>query len=152
MQVRTVGVSGSRLTLCSRNNLREGESYAYFHNHLVYSDLHHLSGVRFLDNIIVKGRVTPLAVYTVAGLKGELEPTHQDCMALWLRAIESYNGRDWAKAIGLFEQSKMLEPLQPGRDPGVHTTPSEVMLTRCHLYSENDPGPDWDGVFVLPTK
>lgn len=107
---------------------------------------------RFVDNVVVQGRVSPVAVHEVMGLKAEMSSTHRQLLDAWPDAITRYLNRDWKGAIAVLESCREWEPLRPGRDAGVKTTPSDVLLARCRGFAANDPGPNWNGVFVLPGK
>ncbi|MEI6809779.1 MAG: adenylate/guanylate cyclase domain-containing protein, partial [bacterium] len=107
---------------------------------------------RFIDNIVVRGRLSPVAVYEVMGLKAEMSGTHLQLLEAWPDAVARYLNRDWSGAIQALEKCREWEPLQPGRDAGVKTTPSEVLIARCRVFAANDPGPGWNGVCVLTGK
>ena len=93
-----------------------------------------------------------MAVYEVMGLKAEMSGTHLQLLEAWPDAVARYLNRDWSGAIQALEKCREWEPLQPGRDAGVKTTPSEVLIARCRVFAANDPGPGWNGVCVLTGK
>ncbi len=107
---------------------------------------------RFIDRIVVKGRQHPLGVYELIGLERNLKQTTFDCIELFEKGIHNYLSRNWQTAIQCFEQSAVLEPLVPERDPGIYTNPSIVFRNRCKYMLQNPPEEDWNGVFVMKTK
>ena len=112
----------------------------------------YLRRFRFVDRIIVKGRQHPLGVYELVGLENFLTQSTFDCMEIFEKGIHNYLSRNWAEAIQCFEQSATLEPLIPGKDPGVFTNPSIVFINRCQYMQQYPPADDWEGVFVMKTK
>ena len=106
---------------------------------------------RFIDRIVVKGRQHPLGVYELVGMKQQLKSSTFECIDVFEKGIQKYLQQDWIGAIKLFEASSLLEPLQPGRDPGVFLNPSMLYKQRC-AYMQMNPPKNWDGVFVMHTK
>lgn len=107
---------------------------------------------RFIDKWQVKGRSQPVDMHEVVGLRPELPDSALECVMLYEQALEAYFQRDWDRARDLFERSADLEPNQPGKTPGVTTSPSLIMMARCLSMKENPPEADWDGVYVMKTK
>ena len=62
---------------------------------------------------------------------------------LFLKGLELYRKRKWDDAIKYFEEALKIDPKDG---------PSKTFLERCKYYKENDPGPEWDGVFTMTTK
>lgn len=106
---------------------------------------------RFLDRIIVKGRSQPVPVYEVVGLRSELTQQVHDCLGLHARGIELYTRQDFDAAIAMFEQSSMLEPMQPGVR-GIAGNPSLIMIERCHYWKQHPPAAGWNGVWEMKEK
>jgi adenylate cyclase len=93
---------------------------------------------RELDRVAVKGRETPIAVFQVLALPGELTPAQAAAREEFARGLKLYRQGQFAAAAAHFSQA--LEHLpQDG--------PSQVFLTRCQQYETNPPTPDWDAVF-----
>jgi len=105
---------------------------------------------RFLDKIQVKGRLRPVAIYELAGLKDMLSRSALDCIEIFNAGIEYYLRQDWTSAADCFARSATLEPARPSAVSGLDA--STVFLKRCAAMKLNPPGKDWDGVFVLKTK
>jgi adenylate cyclase len=107
---------------------------------------------RSLGRIVVAGRAQPVPIYDIVGLKDHLAREAFDCVELFEAALERYHARDWNAARALFERSAALEPLQPGRDPGVKTNPSLAYLWIVADMAVRPPAADWDGVYVMAEK
>lgn len=107
---------------------------------------------RFIDRIVVKGRKHPLGVYELLGITKDLKSTTFDCVEHFEKGIHYYLSKDWERAIRSFEQSAVLEPFIPERDPGISTNPSLVYIDRCRQMQQTPPPENWDGVFVMKTK
>lgn len=107
---------------------------------------------RFIDRIVVKGRQQPLEVYELLGITQDLSSSTFDCIENFEKGMQYYLSKDWDRAIQYFNQSSILEPFKPERDPGVFTNPSLVFIDRCRYMQQNPPTDDWDGIFVMKTK
>ncbi len=107
---------------------------------------------RFIDRIVVKGRQQPLSVYELLGMKHQLKDQTFNCLEIFEQGIHFYLSQNWDKAMDCFQRSSALEPTIPGRDPGIFTNPSLVLLERCQHLKGNPPGDNWNGVFVMKSK
>lgn len=107
---------------------------------------------RFVDKWKVKGRNQPVDLYELVGFRDQLSEETLNCMTLHAQALERYFAKDFLTAKTLFQQSAVLEPLQPDRDPGVHNNPSLVMIERCEEYLLTPPPADWNGVYEMQHK
>ena len=91
-------------------------------------------------------------MYEIMGLKEYLSEDAFSCAEEYTRGIQKYLSQDWDAAINLFEASAQYEAWQPGRDEGIVTNPSLILIERSHQYKEDPPGDDWDGVYVMTSK
>lgn len=107
---------------------------------------------RYLDKIIVKGRSQPVKVYEIVGLKDDITPEDRECIEVFEAGARFYQDGKWEKAIERFEQSAVLEKLQPGKIPGIKTNPSKIFIERCRNLQLTPPPDDWDGVYSMTTK
>jgi len=107
---------------------------------------------RRLNKIIVKGKTTPVEVYEIVGLRAEATPDSLRCVELFEKALELYFVQKWDEAKAVFAEAEKLEPLQPGRDPGVAHNPSELMQEACDDKKANPPPADWNGVEEMHEK
>lgn len=98
---------------------------------------------RELDQVRVKGKANPVAIYEPVGLIGEVSQEKQEEVALFKEVLELYRQQAWQLA-----QSK-LEGLQ-------YQFPEARLYSlyaeRIAYFQENPPDTDWDGVFVFQTK
>ncbi|OHE85134.1 MAG: hypothetical protein A3G75_14870 [Verrucomicrobia bacterium RIFCSPLOWO2_12_FULL_64_8] len=107
---------------------------------------------RPLGRIVVMGRSQPVPVYEVTGLKENVTAQTRECLGLFEQGLTKYYGRDWDGARQLFRQSAELEPLIPGKAPGVKTSPSLVYVAICEQYEHKPPPENWDGAYVMTEK
>jgi len=107
---------------------------------------------RELDRIVVKGRTRPVTMHELVDFRKNCTDDDVRCLELYNRGLHAYYNQDWAQAITMFEQAASLERYQPGRDAGIDTNPSLVMMNRVRHLRQHPPVPDWDGVFVMTSK
>ena len=108
---------------------------------------------RELDRIVVKGRKLPAVIFEVVALSPEHLPEGgARCLELFEKGRAHYLKQEWSEAIGCFEESAPLEPLQPECDAGVESNPSLIMRARCEALRQHSPGENWDGVYRMTTK
>jgi adenylate cyclase len=107
---------------------------------------------RFLDRIVVKGRSRPVPVHEIVGLKENVTDSTRTCLSLFAKGIAKYQAQEWDVAGSFFEESAKLEPLIPGKAPGVESNPSLVFIRRCAEMKAHPPPADWDGVYVMKEK
>jgi class 3 adenylate cyclase/CHASE2 domain-containing sensor protein len=107
---------------------------------------------RYLDKIVVRGRVQPVAMFEPIGFKNNLARDTQDCLDCFGQGIQKYLAQDWDGAMKAFEKAKELEPNRPDLSLKVKTNPSIILIERCMMMKQNPPGDQWDGVFVMSSK
>lgn len=93
--------------------------------------------MRKLDNVRVKGKNEPVAIYEVMEDTEELRRLKND----FDNALELYFGRRFDEALAEF--SRLSED-------GDAT--SGVFMERCQHYMEEPPEDDWDGAFTMKSK
>jgi len=103
---------------------------------------------RELDLIRVKGKLQPVTIYELFGHRLDLQQAgvlaHAESrIAQFEEARRLYRSRRWADAQRAFQAV-----LDRWADDG----PSIVYLKRCQDYLENEPVPEWDGVFTMTHK
>ena len=94
--------------------------------------------VRELDSVAVKGRETPVGVFQVLALKGELPPQEAAARGEFARGLELYRGREFSQAAAAF--AGILQNLP-------EDGPSQVFLERCRDLEAHPPPTGWDSVF-----
>lgn len=107
---------------------------------------------RMLGRIAVVGRLQPVPVHEVLGLREHVPAGVIACAEVFERGWARFASRDWGEARRLFEESSKLEPRRPGAMPGVHTNPSLVYLRLLDEFELHPPPDDWDGVYRLLEK
>lgn len=107
---------------------------------------------RMLGRIAVVGRLQPVPVHEVLGLREHVPAGVIACAEVFERGWARFASRDWAEARRLFAESLKLEPRRPGAMPGVHKNPSLVYLRLLDEFELHPPPDDWDGVYRLLEK
>jgi len=93
--------------------------------------------IRKLDNVKVKGKNKPVAIFEVM----EDTPELRELKESFEKALDMYFNREFAEALPLF--IKLAEE-------GDAT--SEVFVERCEHYKEEPPEEPWDGSFTMKSK
>ncbi|MEX0274168.1 MAG: adenylate/guanylate cyclase domain-containing protein [Flavobacteriaceae bacterium] len=106
-------VIGDSVNLAAR---LEGETKKYGVDLLIcentYQAVTHQFLCRELDTVIVKGKQTPVNIYTVYGERQEGEPTHLiGFNTLFSEGLGHYRSKKYRKAKICFEKAKALNPL-----------------------------------------
>lgn len=107
---------------------------------------------RPLGRIVVKGRTKAVPIYEIAALRETVTPDALECYRIFTDGLNRYYERDWDGALARFEQSKELEPNQPGKTPGVTSNPSLVYLGITEHAKHEPPPENWGGVYVMKEK
>jgi adenylate cyclase len=107
---------------------------------------------RSLDRIVVKGRREPVEIFEIVGLAGDLNDETRACLDKFAEGRAFYLKQAWHEAIAAFTEAAKLEPFQPGRDAGVESNPSGIMIERCEHMLHEPPSADWDGVYRMKGK
>jgi adenylate cyclase len=101
-------------------------------------ECHDLVEFRELDWVAVKGRATPVTVYEVLALKGELTPEEAVGREKFAQALQLFRERAFSEAAQTF--AAVLDHLP-------EDGPSLMFRDLCGQFQENPPADDWDGVF-----
>ncbi len=97
---------------------------------------------REIDLVRVKGRQEPVAVFEPFG-KDYFTHGQFSFIPVFEEGLSAYRNQSWEEAIDLFEKVLELKPKD---------IPSQIFIRRCKIMSQNPPGPDWDGVWIMETK
>ena len=98
---------------------------------------------RELDNVRVKGKDKPVAIFEPICEEAQLEKDTKDNLKLYREALKLYRSQSWDLAeIQLIN----LQKLEPQRYV------YEMYIKRIAYFRANPPGSDWDGVFNFETK
>jgi len=95
-----------------------------------------------IDDVRVKGKETPVAIYEPLGPKDTLDATTRETAAEFEAAYAAYQKQDWDAAETKLGALKVRAP-RPLYD---------IYLERIAHFREVAPPADWDGVFVYTTK
>jgi adenylate cyclase len=92
---------------------------------------------RELDLLAVKGRSQALRIYELLGRQGEVSQEMRACKQRFEAGLGLYRGRDFAKALAVFEALLAAQP---------EDGPSLLYVERCRAFLQRPPPPDWDGI------
>jgi adenylate cyclase len=98
---------------------------------------------RELDQVRVKGKTEPVAIYEPMGPKEELDPALRQDLARHRGALKLYREQKWDEAEAEFfdlSQSERAHPIYA------------IFMDRILFLRENPPGTDWDGAFTFEHK
>ncbi|MFC1490609.1 CHASE2 domain-containing protein [Candidatus Latescibacterota bacterium] len=96
---------------------------------------------RFLDILRYKGKVTPVRIYELIGLKSEVSDDKMRVIAEFEKGLELYQTRKFNDALEIF--SKLFAD---------GDKPSGVFIRRCNDFIKEPPPSDWGGVWVMKRK
>ena len=99
---------------------------------------------RELDNVVVKGKTQPVAIYEVLDHHTEESfPSMTDALRSFRAGIQKYRQGKWDEAIAEFRDCLALHP----KDKAAH-----MYVERCEYLREHPPEGEWDGVWVMESK
>jgi adenylate cyclase len=103
--------------------------------------------VRYLDLVAVKGKKQPVPVFELIGYANDvaLAARHAHKLELYEHAMLLYHAQQFTSAGEVFAQAAMAA------EDGVDA-PSALYLERCRELALEDPGADWDRVYVMKHK
>ncbi len=93
---------------------------------------------RELDWVAVKGRATPVTVYEVMALKGELTPAQVAARNEFAQGLKLFREKAFSQAAQAFVTT--LEHLP-------EDGPAKMFKDLCQKFQESPPPEDWDSVF-----
>ena len=95
-----------------------------------------------VDDVRVKGKETPVAIYEPVGSKTDLDETVRRHAADFEAAFAHYQAQAWDAAESALRDLNAREPRKL----------YDIYLERIAHFREAPPDTDWDGVFVYTTK
>ncbi|MBI1174518.1 MAG: CHASE2 domain-containing protein [Sideroxydans sp.] len=98
---------------------------------------------RELDQVRVKGKDKPVAIYEPLGLSGEVDKAVLEELKMFHQALRMYRKQEWDKAE---LQVYNLQRMAP------QSKLYQVYADRIAYFRKHPPAEDWDGVFVFETK
>ena len=100
--------------------------------------------MREVDLVVVKGKTQPVAIYEVLDFYDESEfPNVMDNVSHFNAGVQHYRNRYWDRSIQSFERALEFNP---------QDNLCRTYLKRCLYLQRNDPGEEWNGVWVMKTK
>ena len=109
-----------------------------------YKKLRGTYRTREIDQVVVKGKTKPVAVYEVLDYHSEETfPNLMDVVNQFKDGVAKYRGGKWDVAIGAFREALRLHP---------HDKLSEIYIERCETLKSNPPEGEWNGVWVMSEK
>lgn len=100
----------------------------------VRKDLHNEYNLRYLDNVVVKGKSEPVKIYE---LRSKVEVYPQDFLAEYNKGMNQYIMGNWNTAIAYFEKALQILP---------GDGPSNFTIERCRNYLNGLNLDQWDSV------
>jgi len=98
---------------------------------------------RQVDNIIVKGKTTPVKIYEILDYHSkESFPNMIEVLEMFNNAMEYYNEGNWNDAIKYFSKTTKGNP---------NDKAAIMYINRCKTLKKQNPK-DWDGVWVSKSK
>ena len=103
---------------------------------------------RLIDQVRVKGKQQPVAIYEPLGVASELPEETLQWARQFEAALAEYRAQHWDTADAALRQllKKHVEYTE------VADRPCEVYLERIEHFRHQPPPADWDGVFTYTTK
>ena len=98
---------------------------------------------RELDQVIVKGKDKPVAIYEPVGLSGQVGQPEMEELKLFHQALRGYRKQDWDQAELMFYNLQRMSP---------QTKLYQVYAERIAYFRNSPPGAEWDGVFEFTSK
>ena len=100
--------------------------------------------IRNIDQLVVKGKTEPVAVYEVLDHHTEESfPNLMDVVSYFNEGMRNYRAAKFSNAISQFEKALAYHP----RDKL-----STTYIQRCQHLMDHPPGDDWNGVRVMTQK
>ena len=99
---------------------------------------------RELDFVVVKGKTKPVAIYEILDYHNEESYPHMiDALRQFKAGLVQYRQRKWKDAARAFEEVLGFNPADKA---------ARIYIERCKHLTEQPPGEDWDGVWVMESK
>jgi adenylate cyclase len=95
-----------------------------------------------IDDVRVKGKETPVAIYEPLGAKTDLDATAKQTTADFEAAFARYQSQDWDGAESALRELNARAPRKL----------YDIYLDRIAHFREAPPPDDWDGVYEYTTK
>ena len=108
---------------------------------IVYSKVKNDFVFRYLDEIQVKWKETPVKIYELIGTKDMVSSKQTQIYIRFIKANQYYKERNFTQALEIFTELA-----------SIGDEPSKVYLERCQQYITTPPGKEWNGVWRMMKK
>ncbi|MFH1605297.1 MAG: adenylate/guanylate cyclase domain-containing protein, partial [Pseudomonadota bacterium] len=109
-----------------------------------YAKLRGTYRTREVDLVVVKGKTKPVAIYEILDYHtDETYPRLIDALGYFRDGLAKYRQGKWNDAMAQFAEVVSINPADKA---------ATLYVERCGYLSENPPGGDWDGVWVMESK
>lgn len=98
---------------------------------------------REIDLLVPKGKMEPIRVFELLGLKGQVPEVILEICQRFSLALAAYRNRQWDQAEVLCKACLEVSP---------HDGPSRLFLDRIRQLRSQPPDESWQGVWFLETK
>ena len=99
--------------------------------------------IRYIDDVIVKGKTEPVGVREVLDFHTpETFPNLMDNVNFFNEGRVSFKAGEWDKAIKSFKECLNCNPMDKL---------SETYINRCEIMKKKNPK-DWDGIWIMTSK
>ena len=100
--------------------------------------------IRDVDDVIVKGKSSPVRIYEVLDYHTEETfPRLMEVTGYFREGRAAYGNGDWTRAVKLFGEALRLNP---------GDRPSQLYIDRCHALKANPPEASWGGIWTMTSK
>jgi adenylate cyclase len=100
--------------------------------------------IRNIDQVVVKGKTEPVAVYEVLDHHTEdTFPNMMDVVSYFNDGMQHYRAARFSKAIGQFEKALACHP---------NDRLASAYIERCDYLTKHPPSDGWNGVWVMTQK
>ncbi len=98
---------------------------------------------RRLDKVRVVGRTTPVQLYNIVGIKGELSKEQIECVDIFHKGLDLYLEKKFSEAKKVFKEALKVY---------AHDGPSEAFVARCEEFIKKGVPENWSGILNMTSK
>jgi hypothetical protein len=99
--------------------------------------------LREIDSVLVVGSKAPQRIFEIMGRKNGLAAERLALRDHFGRGLAAYRRRDWDAARAAFRECLAVDPTDG---------PTRIFLSRLDQLAMEQPGAEWDGIWVLASK